>query len=95
MKITKRQLRRIIREEKRKLVNEQGPDHGGGFVQSPLNAFRQQAANIIIPIMAKYQDKGGAIPIKELEDKIFEVLMGYQIPELEITTFLSEKGYNA
>jgi hypothetical protein len=54
MKITKRQLRRIIKEEKRKLIRELGPPSGVGDVKGVLY-------DVLIPALKAEGIQGPAI----------------------------------
>ncbi len=62
MKITKRQLRRIIREEKQRLLNERNQDYRGSA--SPSEALRQHAPELVGKLFAVINEIEGFITME-------------------------------
>lgn len=63
MKITKRQLRRIIKEERAKLVNEAPRTDGRGNVRANYDKVADELSNIL-----QMMDRMSRIELEELRD---------------------------
>jgi hypothetical protein len=82
MKITKRQLRRIIREEKARLISEQAA-HGGSMMVNPAES--QELYSLVDDALqllrsARYHDVVNSLPpqigkdVETAMDRLFDVI---------------------
>ena len=71
MKITKRQLRRLIQEEKTKILKEFGA--GSKEVMNPLVGFSQAWSGLGDAVQSQMIDLINAYAQSELEDAVYEI----------------------
>ena len=64
MKVSKKQLKRIIREEKRKLVKEQ---HGGDYSTGRWNGLEERLDTVLYELQQMFVDVNGMHEIEAAE----------------------------